>query len=100
MEVLKDDTKAWIYDGFYNPPHEEDLKLKRKYGSFQYQTLTRVQKFHGFEWELHNTKIKRLFKHSKFKNNFQMILTDGWMKLELKRNSRLTNIISKYYLIG
>ncbi|MFW9825606.1 MAG: class I SAM-dependent methyltransferase [Candidatus Thorarchaeota archaeon] len=85
--VLKDNTKAWIYDGCYNPPYEEVLKLKREYSSFQYQILTRIQKFHGFEWELYNTKIKRLLEHTKFKNNFQMILTHGWMKLELKKST-------------
>jgi len=83
--VLKSDTMAWIYDGCYNPPYEEVLKLKRKYGSFQYQILTRIQKLHGFNWEIYNTKIKRLLEHTKFKKNFQMILTDGWMKLVLKK---------------
>ena len=83
--VLKGNTKAWIYDGCSNPPYEEVLKLKRKYGSFQYHIVIRIQKLHGFDWEIYNTKIKRLLEHTKFKNNFQMILTDGWMKLDLKK---------------
>lgn len=83
--VLKANANAWIYDGCYNPPNEEILKLKRKYSPFQYQVLTRIQKFHGFDWEIYNTKIKRLLEHTKFKNNFRMILTQGWMKLDLKK---------------
>jgi len=83
--VLKDNAMAWIYDGCYNPPYEEILKLKRMYGSFQYQILTRIQKLHGFDWGIYNTKIKTLLERTKFKNNFQMILTDGWMKLDLKK---------------
>ena len=83
--VLKGNTKAWIYDGCYNPPYEEVLKLKRKYGSFRYRVLTNIQRLHGFDWEIYNTKIKRLLEHTKFKNNFQMILTDGWMKLDLNK---------------
>ena len=82
---MKGNADAWIYDGCYNPPNEEILKLKRKYGPFQYQILSRIQKLHGFHWEIYNTKIKNLLKHTKFKNNFQMVLTDGWMKLELKK---------------
>jgi len=83
--VLKGNTEAWIYDGCYNPPYEEVLKLKRKYASFQYQILTRIQKLHGFNWEIYNTKVRRLLEHTKFRNNFQMILTDGWKKLDLKK---------------
>ncbi len=83
--VLKSNTKAWIYDGCSNPPDEEVLKLKRRYGFFKYQILTRIQKFHGFDWEIYNTKVKKLLEHTKFKNNFHMILTNGWMKLVLKK---------------
>ena len=83
--ILKPGCEAWIYDGCYNPPYEEVLKLKRKYGSFQYQIVTRIQKLHGFNWEIYNTKIKRLLEHTKFKSNFQMILTNGWMKIILKK---------------
>jgi ubiquinone/menaquinone biosynthesis C-methylase UbiE len=83
--VLKGNAEAWIYDGCSNPPDKEVFKLKRKYGSFQYLILSRIQKLHGFDWEIYNTKIKKLLEHTKFRNNFQMILADGWMKLELKK---------------
>jgi len=83
--VLKGNAEVWIYDGCSNPPDEEIFKLKRKYGPFQYRILSYIQKLHGFDWEIYNTKIKKLLERTKFKNNFQMILTDGWMKLELKK---------------
>jgi ubiquinone/menaquinone biosynthesis C-methylase UbiE len=83
--VLKGNAEAWIYDGCSNPPEEEVFKLKIKYGSFQYRILSRIQKLHGFDWEIFNTRIKKLLERTKFKNNFQMNLTDGWMKLELKK---------------
>ena len=83
--VLKSNREAWVYDGCYNPPYEEILKLKRMYGSFRYRILTLIQKLHGFDWEVYNTKIKRLLEHTKFQNNFQMILKHGWMKLVLKK---------------
>jgi ubiquinone/menaquinone biosynthesis C-methylase UbiE len=85
--VLKDNREAWIYDGCSNPPHNEIIKLKRNYGLFRYLILTRVQNFHGFSWEEFNTKIKRLLERTKFKKNLQMVLTDGWMKLILKKVS-------------
>ncbi len=83
--VLKTNGEAWIYDGCSNPPNEEVIKLKRKYSGFKYPILTQIQKLHGFNWEEYNTKIKNLLEHTKFKKNFQMVLTDGWMKMVLKK---------------
>ncbi|MFX0179448.1 MAG: class I SAM-dependent methyltransferase [Candidatus Hodarchaeota archaeon] len=83
--VLKANGEAWIYDGCSNPPHDEVIKLKRKYGGFKYPILTQIQKLHGFNWGEYNTKIKNLLEHTKFKKNFQMVLVDGWMKIILKK---------------
>lgn len=83
--VLKANSEAWIYDGCSHPPNEEVIKLKRSYGAFQYPILIRIQKFHGFEWEVYNTKIKSLLERTKFKKNYQMILGGGWMKIILKK---------------
>lgn len=83
--VLKEKKEAWIYDGCSNPPNEEIVKLKLKYGIFRYIIMSQIQKLHGFSWEVYNTKNTRLLKQTKFKENFQMILTDGWMKLILKK---------------
>ena len=85
--VLKYNGEAWIYDGCYNPPHGEIVKLKRKYGVFRYSIMSQIQKLHGFKWEVYNTKIKMLLENTKFKKNFQMILIDGWIKLILKKFS-------------
>ena len=82
---LKPNSEVWIYDGCYNPPNEEVLKLKRIYGIFRYAIVSQIQKFHGFKWEEYNTKIKSLLERSKFQKHFQMILTDGWMKIILKK---------------
>ncbi|MFW9999766.1 MAG: class I SAM-dependent methyltransferase [Candidatus Hodarchaeota archaeon] len=83
--VLKHGSEAWIYDGCSNPPKDEILKLKRQYGSFKYHIVSQIQKAHGFPWKLYNTKIKRLLEHTKFNKKFQLILTDGWMKIILKK---------------
>lgn len=85
--VLKVNREAWIYDGCYNPPNDEIVRLKRKYGFFKYCFFSQIQKLHGFKWEVYNTKIKRLLERTKFKKNFQMILVDGWMKLVLGKSS-------------
>lgn len=83
--VLKENQEVWIYDGCSNPPNDEIFKLKRKYGIFKFRILSQIQRLHGFTWEVYNTKIKRLLERSKFKKNVQMILTDGWMKIVLKK---------------
>ena len=83
--VLKDRREAWIYDGCSNPPHGEIIKLKRRYGVFRYHILTQIQKLHGFQWEIYNTKITSLLERTKFKKSFQMVLTDGWMKIILMK---------------
>jgi ubiquinone/menaquinone biosynthesis C-methylase UbiE len=85
FRVLKPDSEAWIYDGCSNPPKDEILKLKRQYGAFKYHIVSQIQKAHGFPWKIYITKVKRLLEHTKFKNNFNMILTDGWMKIALKK---------------
>jgi ubiquinone/menaquinone biosynthesis C-methylase UbiE len=83
--VLKPECEAWIYDGCSKPPKDEILKLKRQYGTFKYHFFSQIQKAHGFPWKIYNTKIKRLLDLTKFKDNFRMILTDGWMKIVLKK---------------
>ena len=83
--ILKDNGEAWIYDGCSNSPKDEIIKLKRQYGVFKYRVLSQIQKLHGFNWEIYNTKIKTLLEHTRFKNNFQMRLTNGWMKIMLRK---------------
>jgi ubiquinone/menaquinone biosynthesis C-methylase UbiE len=83
FRIMKSKGEAWIYDGCHNPPSEEVVKLKRAHGTFRYLIFSQIQKFHGFKWEIYNTKIKKLLEHTKFKENFQMILEEGWMKIIL-----------------
>jgi ubiquinone/menaquinone biosynthesis C-methylase UbiE len=83
--ILKDNGIAWIYDGCSNSPKNEKIKLKRQYGVFKYPLLSQIQKLHGFKWKIYNTKIKRLLEHTRFKKNFKMRLTDGWMKIIVKK---------------
>ncbi|MFX0032135.1 MAG: class I SAM-dependent methyltransferase [Candidatus Hodarchaeota archaeon] len=83
--VLKERGEAWIYDGCSNPPNEEQVKLKRMYGSLRYHIVSRIQSLHGFEWNEYNTLIMKLLEHSKFKKNFEMELIEGWMKIILKK---------------
>ncbi|MFX0105669.1 MAG: class I SAM-dependent methyltransferase [Candidatus Hodarchaeota archaeon] len=83
--ILKVKGEAWIYDGCSNSPKNEIIKLKRQYGAFKYPVLSQIQKLHGFKWEIYNTKIRKLLEHTRFKRNFQMRLTDGWMKILLKK---------------
>ena len=83
--VLKEKREAWIYDGCSNPPNEEEVKLKRMYGSLRYHIVSRILSLHGFKWIEYNTLIKRLLEHTKFKKDFKMELSDGWMKIILKK---------------
>ncbi|MFX1431953.1 MAG: class I SAM-dependent methyltransferase [Promethearchaeota archaeon] len=83
--ILKPTCEAWIYDGCSNPPKNETFKLKRQYGAFKYHIVKQIQKAHGFPWKIYNTKIKKLLEHTKFKGKFQMLPTDGWMKITLKK---------------
>ena len=83
--VLKTNGEAWIYDGCSNPPKNDILKLKQQYGNIKYHFFCQIQKAHGFPWKIYKTKIKRLLEHTKFRSNFQMIFTDGWMKIVLKK---------------
>jgi len=83
--VLKDKREVWIYDGCSNPPYEEKVKLKWLYGSLRYLILSRILSLHGFEWFEYNTLIKRLLEHTNFKKSFKMELSNGWMKIVLKK---------------
>jgi ubiquinone/menaquinone biosynthesis C-methylase UbiE len=81
--VLKHNGEAWIYDGCYNLPDIEVVKLVQKYGFFQYLIFSRIQRLHGFDWEEYHTKIKSLLQNTKFKDRFQLDLLDGWMRISL-----------------
>ena len=81
--VLKSKGEGWIYDGCSDLPDEEVDGLLRKYGFLRYLVMSRIPKLHGFTWEEYNTKIKNILDKTKFKDSYQMILIDTWMRITL-----------------
>jgi ubiquinone/menaquinone biosynthesis C-methylase UbiE len=85
--VLKTGKEAWIYDGcpevFRNPADKR--KLNEEYGFFVGRLGPRVSTLHGFTGEEYQTVIKSMLEQTAFKGNYQMALTDIWMKITLKK---------------
>jgi ubiquinone/menaquinone biosynthesis C-methylase UbiE len=85
--VLKTGKEAWIYDGcpevFRNPADKR--KLNEEYGFFVGRLGPRVSTLHGFTREEYQTEIKGMLEQTAFKGNYQMALTDIWMKITLKK---------------
>ena len=85
--VLKTGQEAWIYDGcpevFYNPADRR--KVYEEYGFLVGRLGPRVSAIHGFTKEEYQTEIKGMLEQTAFKDNYQMALTDIWMKLTLKK---------------
>jgi len=85
--VLKTGQEAWIYDGcpevFHNPADRK--RVNEEYGFFVGRLGPRVSTIHGFTKEEYQTEIKNMLEQTAFKDNYQMALTDIWMKLTLKK---------------
>jgi ubiquinone/menaquinone biosynthesis C-methylase UbiE len=85
--VLKPGQEAWIYDGcpevFANPADRR--KAKKEYGFLIGRLGYRVSTLHGFTREEYETEIKGMLEQTTFKGNYQMALTDIWMKITLKK---------------
>jgi ubiquinone/menaquinone biosynthesis C-methylase UbiE len=85
--VLKTGQEAWIYDGcpeiFSNPVDRR--KLNKEYGFLIGRLGYRVSTLHGFMMEEYQTVIKGVLEQTAFKDNYQMALTDIWMKITLKK---------------
>ncbi|MGA8848781.1 MAG: class I SAM-dependent methyltransferase [Dehalococcoidia bacterium] len=85
--VLKTGKEAWIYDGcpevFNNPADRR--KVNKEYGFFVGRFGPRVSTLHGFTKEEYQTEIKDYVEQTAFKGNYQMALTDIWMKITLKK---------------
>jgi len=85
--VIKTGQEAWIYDGcpevFHNPADKR--KLNEEYGFFVGRLGPRVSTLHGFTREEYQTVIKGMLEQTAFKGNYQMALTDIWMKITLKK---------------
>jgi len=85
--ILKPNQEAWIYDGcpevFANPADRR--KLNKEYGFLIGRLGYRVSTLHGFTGEEYQTEIKGMVEQTAFKGNYQMALTDIWMKITLKK---------------
>ena len=85
--VLKTGNEAWIYDGcrevFSN--RADRRKMNEEYGFLVSRLGHRVSTLHGFDKEEYQTVIKDMLEQTAFKGNYQMKLTDIWMKITLKK---------------
>jgi len=85
--VVKIGKEAWVYDGcpevFSNPANRR--KLNKEYGFLIGRLGYRVSSLHGFTWEEYQTLIKGILEQTAFKGNYQMALTDIWMKITLRK---------------
>ena len=85
--VLKTDKEAWIYDGcpevFNN--RADRRKVNEECGFLVSRLGHRVSTLHGFAREEYQTQIKGMLEQTAFKGNYQMALTDIWMKITLKK---------------
>lgn len=85
--VLKTGGEAWIYDGC--PEVFRDKAARRKlyeeYGFLIGRFGPRVSTLHGFTRDEYQTVIKDMLEQTAFKGNYQMALTDIWMKTTLRK---------------
>jgi ubiquinone/menaquinone biosynthesis C-methylase UbiE len=85
--VLKTGSEAWIYDGC--PEVFRDKAARRKlyeeYGFLIGRLGHRVSTLHGFTRDEYQTVIKDMLEQTAFKGNYQMALTDIWMKTTLRK---------------
>jgi ubiquinone/menaquinone biosynthesis C-methylase UbiE len=85
--VLKAGKEAWIYDGcpevFKN--RADRRKMSKQYGFLVGRLGRGVSTLHGFSLEEYQTVIKDILERTAFKGNYQMALTDIWMKITLKK---------------
>jgi ubiquinone/menaquinone biosynthesis C-methylase UbiE len=83
--VLKNGREAWIYDPCCDALTYEADKAKKEYGPVRYRILKKITQLHGFTKQEYETRIKAALDQTKFKDNYQMELTDIWMKTTLKK---------------
>jgi ubiquinone/menaquinone biosynthesis C-methylase UbiE len=85
--ILKPGQEAWIYDGCPEvfATTADRRKLNEEYGFLVGRLGYRVSTLHGFTREEYETEIKGMLEQTAFKGNYQMALTDIWMKITLKK---------------
>ena len=88
FRVLKTGREAWIYDGCPEVFHTsaDRRKVNEEYGFFVGRLGPRISEIHGFTREEYQTVIKDMLEQTPFKGNYQMALTDIWMKITLKKH--------------
>jgi len=85
--VLKTGKEAWIYDGCPEvfSTRADRTKMSKRYGFLVGRLGHRISTLHGFTREEYQTVIKDMLGQTAFKGNYQMALTDIWMKITLKK---------------
>jgi ubiquinone/menaquinone biosynthesis C-methylase UbiE len=83
--VLKKGGEAWIYDPCPDALKDDVDKAKKEHGALGYRFLIKITQLHGFDREEYNSKIRDILDQTPFRDNYQMELTDIWMKLTLKK---------------
>ena len=85
--VLKNGQEAWIYDGcpevFRSPADRK--RLRKEFGFFVGRLGPGISAIHGFTKEEYQTVVKDMLEQTPFKGNYQMEMTDIWMKITLKK---------------
>lgn len=87
--VLKMGKEAWIYDACPDALKDGADAIKKEYGSLGYQFGIRIAELHGYTKGEYENEITDILDHTRFKNNYQMRLTDIWMKITLKSINRV-----------
>jgi ubiquinone/menaquinone biosynthesis C-methylase UbiE len=85
--VLKAGGEAWIYDGYpevFRTPADRK-NLGQEYGFFVRHLGSTVSAIHGFTREEYETDIKSMLEQTGFKDSYDMVPTDIWMKITLRK---------------
>ena len=83
--VLRSGGDAWIYDVCPEAVAAGAETMRREYGVWVYRLLSWVSHFHGFTREEYETRAAGILDETKFRDSYQMALTDIWMKIVLEK---------------
>jgi ubiquinone/menaquinone biosynthesis C-methylase UbiE len=83
--VLKTGKEAWIYDGCPDAHKGQAGRIRSEYGFLLYRIGAKVAGLHGFTREEYRTVMKGVLEETAFKGNYQMEITDIWMKITLQK---------------
>lgn len=85
--VLKAGGEAWIYDGCPEVFRDKAARsrLHREFGFLVGALGHRVSTLHGFTMSEYQTAVRDMLEQTGFKGNYEMALTDIWMKIVLRK---------------